>query len=68
MPYVFNPDHGPALRAAMTRISWTMRLTHCPQERERFAKASDRLLDCLGGRCCEDADHDRPCGCDHWQD
>lgn len=68
MPYAFNSDHGPLLRAAMARIAWVMRITDCPQERDRFAKAHDTLLDCLGARCCETADQDEPCHCDRFQD
>ncbi len=63
MTYQFNPDHGPLMRAAMDRISWAMRRTRDRAAYDRPAQASDRLYDCLGGRCCEAADWDAPCRC-----
>jgi hypothetical protein len=63
MTYQFNPDHGPLMRAAITRISWAMRRTRDAAEFDRLARAHDTLYDCLGGRCCEAADWDEPCRC-----
>jgi hypothetical protein len=68
MRYQFDARHGPAMRAAITRIGWAMRRTVCPHEYDRLAQASDRLIDALGGRCCADADQDQPCRCDRYHD